>query len=28
MDFPETEEKLKKLRNGYTVLNLIERSKK
>lgn len=28
LDFPETEEKLKKLRNGYSVLNLIERRKK
>ena len=28
LDYPETEEKLNKLRNGYTVLNLLERIKK
>ncbi len=28
LDFPETAEKLKKLRNGYSVLNLVERRKK
>jgi hypothetical protein len=28
LDFPETAEKLKKLRKGYSVLNLIERGKK
>jgi len=28
LDFPETAEKLRKLRNGYSVLNLIERRKK
>ena len=28
LDFPETAEKLKKLRRGYSVLDLIERRKK